>query len=71
MLVRHLASDNGNATFERCAGAAGQTVMSFSAATNAGAICDRLIENAHVVWLKGPSMRKKKGIGSKDYFTTT
>jgi hypothetical protein len=66
VLVRHLASDNGNATFERCAGAAAQAVMSFSAATIADEICDRLVHNADVVWLKGPSMRKKKGIDSKD-----
>jgi DNA replication protein DnaC len=30
--------------------------------TIADAICDRLIHNAHVVDLRGPSMRKKKGL---------
>jgi DNA replication protein DnaC len=30
--------------------------------TLADAICDRLIHNAHVVALKGPSMRERKGI---------
>jgi len=33
--------------------------------TIADAICDRLVHNAHVVALRGPSMRKKKGIGSE------
>jgi hypothetical protein len=28
--------------------------MSFSAATIPDAICDRLVHDAHVVWLKGP-----------------
>ena len=36
--------------------------------TIADAICDRLVHNAHVLALRGPSMRKKKGIGSE---TTT
>jgi DNA replication protein DnaC len=39
--------------------------------TIADAICDRLIHNAHVLWLKGPSIRKKKGLDSKDQPTTT
>ncbi len=39
--------------------------------TIADAICDRLVHNAHVLWLKGPSMRKKKGLDSKDQSTTT
>jgi len=30
--------------------------------TIADAICDRLVHNAHVVELRGPSMRKKKGL---------
>ena len=29
------------------------------------AICDRLVHNAHVLSLKGPSIRKKKGLGEK------
>jgi DNA replication protein DnaC len=33
--------------------------------TIADAICDRLVHNAHVVALRGPSMRKKKGIGAE------
>jgi DNA replication protein DnaC len=33
--------------------------------TIADAICDRLVHNAHVVALRGPSMRKKKGIGTE------
>jgi DNA replication protein DnaC len=39
--------------------------------TIADAICDRLVHNAHVLWLKGPSIRKKKGLDSKDQPTTT
>ena len=31
--------------------------------TVADAICDRLVHNAHVLALKGPSVRKKKGLG--------
>ena len=31
--------------------------------TVADAICDRLVHNAHVLSLKGPSIRKKKGLG--------
>jgi len=38
--------------------------------TIADAICDRLVHNAHVLWLKGPSMRKKKALDSKDPSTT-
>jgi DNA replication protein DnaC len=34
-------------------------------ATLADAICDRLVHNAHVVTLKGASMRKKKGLEGK------
>jgi DNA replication protein DnaC len=33
--------------------------------TVADAICDRLVHNAHVLSLKGPSIRKKKGLGDK------
>ena len=33
--------------------------------TIADAICDRLVHNAHLVALRGPSMRKKKGISSE------
>jgi DNA replication protein DnaC len=33
--------------------------------TLADAICDRLVHNAHVLWLKGPSMRKQKGLEGK------
>jgi DNA replication protein DnaC len=33
--------------------------------TIADAICDRLVHNAHVVALRGPSMRKKKGMGAE------
>lgn len=33
--------------------------------TIADAICDRLVHNAHLLALRGPSMRKKKGIGSE------
>lgn len=33
--------------------------------TVADAICDRLVHNAHVLSLKGPSVRKKKGLGEK------
>lgn len=32
--------------------------------TMADAICDRLVHNAHVITLRGGSMRKKKGMGS-------
>jgi len=34
--------------------------------TVADAICDRLVHNAHVLSLKGPSMRKKKGLEGKN-----
>ena len=30
--------------------------------TNADAICDRLVHNAHVLGLRGPSMRRQKGM---------
>lgn len=33
--------------------------------TLADAICDRLVHNAHVLSLKGPSIRKKKGLEGK------
>ena len=33
--------------------------------TLADAICDRLVHNAHVLSLKGPSIRKTKGLGGK------
>jgi DNA replication protein DnaC len=33
--------------------------------TLADAICDRLVHNAHVLSLKGPSLRKKKGLEGK------
>jgi DNA replication protein DnaC len=33
--------------------------------TVADAICDRLVHNAHVLSLKGPSIRKKKGLGGE------
>lgn len=33
--------------------------------TIADAICDRLVHNAHVLTLRGQSMRRKKGLGSK------
>jgi DNA replication protein DnaC len=33
--------------------------------TVADAICDRLVHNAHVLSLKGPSIRKKKGLGEE------
>ena len=32
--------------------------------TIADAICDRLVHNAHVLALRGPSMRKKKGLSA-------
>lgn len=32
--------------------------------TLADAICDRLVHNAHVLTLRGPSIRKKKGLGN-------
>lgn len=39
--------------------------------TIADAICDRLVHNAHVLWLKGPSMRKNKSLDSKDSSPST
>jgi DNA replication protein DnaC len=33
--------------------------------TVADAICDRLVHNAHVLSLKGPSIRKKRGLGER------
>ena len=39
--------------------------------TIADAICDRLVHNAHVLALRGPSMRRKKGLGSPQPETTT
>lgn len=33
--------------------------------TLADAICDRLVHNAHTLALKGPSIRKQKGLGGK------
>jgi DNA replication protein DnaC len=37
------------------------TAHSISEPTLADAICDRLVHNAHVLALQGPSMREKKG----------
>ncbi len=39
--------------------------------TVADAICDRLVHNAHVLSLKGPSIRKVKGLGGKNTEETT
>jgi DNA replication protein DnaC len=39
--------------------------------TIADAICDRLVHNAHVLSLRGPSMRRKKGLGPAQPETTT
>ena len=39
--------------------------------TIADAICDRLVHNAHLLALKGPSMRKKKGMGAEENQQTT
>jgi DNA replication protein DnaC len=39
--------------------------------TIADAICDRLVHNAHVLALRGPSIRRKKGLGSSQPETTT
>ena len=33
--------------------------------TVADAICDRTVHNAHVLWIKGPSIRKTKGLGAE------
>jgi DNA replication protein DnaC len=38
--------------------------------TIADAICDRLVHNAHVLALRGPSMRRKKGLASTQSETT-
>ena len=40
-------------------------------ATIADAICDRVVHNAHLVTLKGPSIRKKKAIASEVNETKT
>ena len=32
----------------------------------ADAICDRVVHNAHVIGLRGPSIRKEKGLGSDE-----
>lgn len=34
--------------------------------TIADAICDRLVHNAHVLTLRGQSMRRKKGLAPND-----
>ncbi len=34
--------------------------------TIADAICDRLVHNAHALALRGPSMRKKKGLSTTE-----
>jgi DNA replication protein DnaC len=39
--------------------------------TIADAICDRLVHNAHELWLKGPSIRKRKGFDTNDQKPTT
>lgn len=39
--------------------------------TIADAICDRLVHNAHVLTLRGPSMRKKKGLTPTDSTSVT
>lgn len=38
--------------------------------TIADAICDRLVHNAHVLTLRGPSMRRKKGLAPNDSSVT-
>jgi DNA replication protein DnaC len=38
--------------------------------TIADAICDRLVHNAHMLALRGPSMRRKKGLGAQPDTTT-
>jgi DNA replication protein DnaC len=43
----------------------------FGDPTIADAICDRLVHNAHVLSLRGPSMRKKKGLSPAQLQTTT
>jgi DNA replication protein DnaC len=39
--------------------------------TIADAICDRLVHNAHLLVLKGTSLRKKKGLGTERTEPTT
>ncbi len=39
--------------------------------TIADAICDRTVHNAHVLALRGPSIRKRKGLGQRQPETTT
>ena len=39
--------------------------------TMADAICDRVIHNAHVISLKGPSIREKKGMLPDQKHTST
>lgn len=39
--------------------------------TIADAICDRLVHNAHVLSLRGPSQRRKKGLGTEETQPTT
>jgi DNA replication protein DnaC len=39
--------------------------------TIADAICDRLVHNAHLLSLRGPSLRKKKGLGTEETQPTT
>lgn len=39
--------------------------------TIADAICDRLVHNAHVLTLRGQSMRRKKGLDSEKLMATT
>jgi hypothetical protein len=34
------------------------------------AICDRLVHNAHVITLRGQSMRRKKGLAPSDISDT-
>jgi DNA replication protein DnaC len=43
----------------------------FGDPTIADAICDRLVHNAHVLSLRGPSMRRKKGLGPTQPESTT
>ena len=38
--------------------------------TIADAICDRLVHNAHVITLRGQSMRKKKGLAPSELADT-
>ena len=39
--------------------------------TIADAICDRLVHNAHILTLRGQSMRRKKAIASSDISDTS